>query len=65
MYTFSDRKGKEISLRPEGTAPVLRAYIQHSLHAEAMIHKFYYVGPMFQPRTPAERTLSTVSSDWC
>ena len=52
MYTFSDRKGKAVSLRPEGTAPVLRAYIQHSLHAEARIHKFYYIGPMFRRERP-------------
>ena len=52
MYTFSDSKGKTISLRPEGTAPVIRAYIEHGLHSEGTIHKLYYIGPMFRHERP-------------
>lgn len=48
MYTFPQSKGKSITLRPEGTASVLRAYIQHALYRESGTHKFYYIGPMFR-----------------
>ena len=52
MYTFSDSKGKSISLRPEGTAPVMRAYLEHGLYHEGVIHKLYYMGPMFRHERP-------------
>lgn len=49
MYTFEDKGGRFLTLRPEGTAPVLRAFIEHGLHQQAPIHKLYYVGtPMFR-----------------
>src|SRR5262245_21050549 len=47
MYTFTDRDGDSLSLRPEGTAPVIRAYIEHQLQNEARMMKLYYLGPMF------------------
>jgi len=52
MYTFSDSKGKSISLRPEGTAPVVRAYLEHGLDRDGLIHKLYYIGPMFRHERP-------------
>ena len=52
MYTFAESKGKSITLRPEGTASVLRAYIQHSLYREGGLHKLYYIGPMFRHERP-------------
>lgn len=52
MYTFNDSKGKEISLRPEGTAPVVRAYIQHGLYHGGEVNKLYYIGPMFRHERP-------------
>lgn len=52
MYTFLASKGKSLTLRPEGTAPVVRAYIQHNLQAEGMVHKLYYIGPMFRHERP-------------
>ena len=52
MYTFVDSKRKSISLRPEGTAPIVRAYLQNNLHAEGTIHKLYYAGPMFRHERP-------------
>ncbi|MBI3610384.1 MAG: histidine--tRNA ligase [Nitrospirae bacterium] len=52
MYTFEDRDGKKITLRPEGTAPVVRAYIEHQLNLKAPVAKLYYLGPMFRHERP-------------
>ncbi len=52
MYTFLDRDGSSITLRPEGTAPVVRAYIEHSLYVKEPIQKLYYMGPMFRHERP-------------
>jgi len=52
MYTFADRKGELITLRPEATASVVRAYIQHKMHAADPVRKFYTVGPMFRRERP-------------
>lgn len=48
MYTFEDRGGRSLSLRPEGTAPVMRAFIEHQMHQTNPIHKLYYIEPMFR-----------------
>ncbi len=52
MYTFDDRDGKKITLRPEGTASVVRAYIEHNLRDTAPFSKLYYIGPMFRRERP-------------
>lgn len=52
MYTFNDRKGRSLTLRPEGTAPIVRAYLEHSLHAISPGTKLYYIGPMFRSERP-------------
>ena len=52
MYTFSDKGGTSLTLRPEGTAPVMRAFIQHKLHAQDPVSKLYYMGPMFRHERP-------------
>ena len=52
MYTFADSKGKTFSLRPEGTASVVRAYIEHGLYHDGGINKLYYIGPMFRHERP-------------
>ena len=53
MYTFADRdESKSLTLRPEGTAPVIRAYIEHQLQNEARMLKLYYIGPMFRRERP-------------
>ena len=52
MYTFPDRKGDLITLRPEATASVVRAYIQHRLYATDPVQKFYTIGPMFRRERP-------------
>ncbi|MBI5452999.1 MAG: histidine--tRNA ligase [Deltaproteobacteria bacterium] len=51
MYTFQDRHGDSLTLRPEGTAPVVRAYIEHKLYT-APVSKLYYTGPMFRYERP-------------
>ncbi len=52
MYSFSDKGGTSMTLRPEGTAPVMRAFIQHKLHAQDPVSKLYYIGPMFRHERP-------------
>jgi histidyl-tRNA synthetase len=52
MYAFEDRRGRPLSLRPEGTAPVVRAYVQHNLQNEREVQKLYYFGPMFRYDRP-------------
>jgi histidyl-tRNA synthetase len=48
MYTFDDRKGRSLTLRPEMTASCVRAYIQHSVHKREPVTRWYYSGPMFR-----------------
>lgn len=50
-YTFSDRGGESLTLRPEGTAGIARAFINHSLHQQLPL-KFFYYGPMFRYERP-------------
>jgi len=52
MYTFLDRSEESLTLRPEGTASTLRAYIQHSLGEQMPLAKLYYIGPMFRQERP-------------
>jgi len=51
-YTFSDRGGRSLTLRPEATAPICRAYVQHGFHREAQPQKLYTVGPMWRYDRP-------------
>jgi histidyl-tRNA synthetase len=52
MYTFEDRSGRSLTLRPEGTAPVARAYLEHGLHREPQPVKTFYVAPMYRYAAP-------------
>ncbi|HIE13192.1 MAG TPA: histidine--tRNA ligase [Desulfotomaculum sp.] len=52
MYSFPDRRGRSLSLRPEGTAPVVRAFIENNLHTWPQPVKLYYTGPMFRYDRP-------------
>ncbi len=52
MYTFTDRGERSLTLRPEGTAAVGRAYLEHGLHREPQPVKTYYAGPMFRYAAP-------------
>ncbi len=52
MFTFPDRRGRSLTLRPEGTASVARAYLSHGLQTNAPFQKVYYLGPMFRYEKP-------------
>ena len=52
MYTFEDKGGRSLTLRPEGTAPVVRAFLEHGLDGGALPVKFFYLGPMFRYEKP-------------
>lgn len=52
MYTFNDRGGRSMTLRPENTASVVRAFLEHKLYGEQKVYKFYYMGPMFRHDRP-------------
>jgi histidyl-tRNA synthetase len=52
MYTFDDRGGRSVTLRPEGTAGVVRACLEQNLFKQSPVHKLYYVGPMFRYERP-------------
>ncbi len=57
MYTFLDRSGESISLRPESTAPVVRAYLEHNLGLDGSLTKLFYVGPHFRYERPQKGRL--------
>ncbi|MCL5735653.1 MAG: histidine--tRNA ligase [Actinobacteria bacterium] len=52
MYTFEDLGGRSMTLRPEGTAPVARAYVEHGMHTLPQPVKLYYHSPMFRYESP-------------
>ena len=52
MYRFVDRKGRSLALRPEGTASVVRSYIENHMHKDGNLTKLYYLGPMFRYDRP-------------
>jgi histidyl-tRNA synthetase len=52
MYSFADRDGSSLTLRPENTASVIRAYIEHRLDQRPGVQKLYYLGPMFRRERP-------------
>ncbi|TCS83824.1 histidine--tRNA ligase [Tepidibacillus fermentans] len=52
MYTFTDRGGRSLTLRPEGTASVVRAFVEHKLYANPDPTKLFYIGPMFRYERP-------------
>ncbi|MFZ1729254.1 MAG: histidine--tRNA ligase [Bacteroidota bacterium] len=52
MYTFLDKGGSSLTLRPEMTAPVIRSFIQHSMGEQTALNKLYYIGPMFRQERP-------------
>ncbi len=57
MYTFADRGGDMLSLRPEATAGVLRAYVENKLHAQPGPHRLFTIGPMFRRERPQKGRL--------
>lgn len=52
MYTFEDRGGDSITLRPEGTASVVRSYVEHKMYNPPSVLKMFYIGPMFRYERP-------------
>jgi histidyl-tRNA synthetase len=52
MYTFSDRSDRSLTLRPEGTAPIARAYLEHGLHREPQPVKLFTIAPMYRYTAP-------------
>jgi histidyl-tRNA synthetase len=52
MYTFLDRDGDSITLRPEATASIVRAYLEHGLNLKEPVGKYYFIGPMFRHERP-------------
>jgi histidyl-tRNA synthetase len=52
MYTFLDKSARSMTLRPEGTAGVVRAYVENKLYGEPDVTKLYYIGPMFRYEQP-------------
>ena len=52
MYTFPDRDGTSLTLRPEGTAGTVRAFIEHNRSADPLPQKYFYIGPMFRHERP-------------
>src|SRR5262245_60663793 len=52
MYTFLDRAERSMSLRPEGTASVMRSFIEKGLQSQGNIHRLFYIGPMFRYERP-------------
>jgi len=52
MFTFEDKGGRSVTLRPEGTAPICRAYLEHGMHKLAQPVKLFYAGPFFRHERP-------------
>jgi histidyl-tRNA synthetase len=52
MYTFEDAGGRSLTLRPEGTAPIMRSYLEHGMHKLAQPVKLWYLGPFFRQEKP-------------
>lgn len=48
MYTFEDKGGRSVTMRPEGTAPLVRSFLEHKLYGAKNVHRFFYIGPMFR-----------------
>ena len=57
MYTFTDRSDRSLTLRPEGTAPICRAYLSHGLQQEPQPQKLYTIAPMYRYGRPGPRAL--------
>jgi histidyl-tRNA synthetase len=61
MYSFADRDGTSLTLRPEGTASIVRAYVEHALHQREAVSKLFYLGPMFRRERPQKGRLRQFS----
>lgn len=52
MYTFADRDGESLTLRPEATTSIMRAYLEHGIYLKEPVGKYYFIGPMFRYERP-------------
>jgi histidyl-tRNA synthetase len=52
MYTFIDKGERSMTLRPEGTASLMRAFVENKLYTQQTLHKYFYIGPMFRYERP-------------
>lgn len=57
MFTFEDRGGRNLTLRPEGTASIVRAYVENGDYNRLALSKFFYMGPMFRAERPQKGRL--------
>ncbi len=57
MYTFADRKGRSVTMRPENTAGVARAFVEHRLHESPLHSRLFYMGPQFRYERPQKGRL--------
>jgi histidyl-tRNA synthetase len=57
MYTFADRKGRSVTMRPENTAGVARAFVEHRLHDSPLHSRLFYIGPQFRYERPQKGRL--------
>ncbi len=67
MFTFTDRGERTFSLRPEGTAGVVRHFVENNLAAKGGLHRFFYIGPMFRAERPQAgryRQFSQIGSEY-
>ena len=65
MYTFTDKGGERVTLRPEATPSMVRAFVEHALEQAMPTPRLYSLGPMFRYERPTEGPLSTVSPAGC
>jgi histidyl-tRNA synthetase len=65
MYTFADLSGKSLTLKPEMTAAIMRAYLQNNLQAIAPLQKVYYIAPMFRQGESPGWKAEAISPVWC
>ena len=54
MYSFTDRSNRSLTLRPEGTAPICRAYVEHGMHRDPQPAKMYTIAPMYRYGAPGK-----------
>ncbi len=67
MYNFTDRGGRSLTLRPENTASVVRAYVEHGMHSLPQPVKLFYIGPQFRAEKPQKgryRQFSQIGAEW-
>ena len=62
MYTFEDKGGRSLTLKPEGTAPIARAYLEHGMHREPQPVKLYTVAPMYRYAAPRKGGTASTGS---